>query len=78
MPGDGGLIDCHTIVQHLLQSGYSGPLTLYPDPSRFTGMTRDSIVQQAKATLDDLLSPTRPVADTDAATEPVEVEAASE
>ncbi len=54
MPGNGGLVHCGAILKHLAESNYCGPVTLYPHSSRFAGMTRDAIVQQAKATLDDL------------------------
>ncbi len=54
LPGDGGLIDCGAVVRHLVEVDYAGPVTLYPHPSRFTGMTRDVIVRQAKATFQEL------------------------
>ncbi len=54
LPGDGGLVDGGAIVRHLSEVGYAGPVTLYPHSSRFAGMTRDAIVQQAKATFQDL------------------------
>lgn len=57
LPGEGGPIDCRAVVQHLKGCGYEGPLTLYPAPSQFTGMTREAIVQQARAAFDDLLNP---------------------
>lgn len=55
LPGDGGGIDCAAILRHLVEHGFAGPVTLYPHPSRFRGMTRDAIVQQASARFDALL-----------------------
>ncbi|MFO7902525.1 MAG: sugar phosphate isomerase/epimerase family protein [Planctomycetota bacterium] len=57
LPGDGGRVDCRAIVQHLMTTGYTGPVTLYPAAVRLAGMTRDAIVHRAKKTLDELFSP---------------------
>jgi sugar phosphate isomerase/epimerase len=54
LPADGGLIDCGAIVRHLAEQQYSGPVSLCPHPARFTGMTRDAIVQRVSATYDAL------------------------
>ncbi len=54
LPGTGGLIDCTAIVRHLASVGFEGPATIFPHGSRFSGMTRDAIVQRASATLDEL------------------------
>jgi len=53
-PGDGGAVDCATILRYLAEHAFAGPVTLYPHPSRFRGMTRDAIVQQASAKFDAL------------------------
>ena len=54
LPSDEGVIDGAAILRHLADVGYDGPVTLAPHSSRFMGMTRDAIVQQARATFDDL------------------------
>ena len=61
LPGQGGLVDCRAIMQHLKAEGYEGPVSLVPAPARFAGMTRDAIVQQTKAMFEDLLNPTPPL-----------------
>lgn len=66
LPGEEGQIDCRTVVQHLLSNEFDGPVTLCPNPSTLAGMTRDAIVQLAKATFDDLCNPNPPVVDTGA------------
>lgn len=79
MPGDGGLTDCRAIVQHLLTNQYAGPVTLYPTPARFAGMTRDAIVRRAKSTLDNLFTPYPPEPPaTEEVSEPSEADAVSE
>ena len=47
LPGDGGAVDCATILRYLAEHEFAGPVTLYPHPARFRGMTRDAIVEQA-------------------------------
>ena len=54
LPGDGGLIDCVGIVRHLAGVGFDGPIAICPHAARFSGMTRDAIVQRASATLDEV------------------------
>jgi sugar phosphate isomerase/epimerase len=54
LPGDGGLIDSVAIIRHLSSVGFDGPVAIYPHASRFSGMTRDAIVQRASATLDEV------------------------
>ncbi len=54
LPGDGGAVDGAAILRYLAENGFAGPVTPWPHPSRFRGMTRDAIVQQAKAALDAL------------------------
>ena len=36
-----------TKIKLLAEKGFEGPLTPYPDPSQFNGITRDSLVRQA-------------------------------
>ena len=54
LPGDGGLIDCISIVRHLSSVDFDGPVAICPHAARFSGMTRDAIVQRASATLDEV------------------------
>jgi sugar phosphate isomerase/epimerase len=54
LPDEDGIIDSAAIVRHLAENNYAGPLTLYPVPARFAGMTRDAIVQQTSAAIDAL------------------------
>lgn len=54
LPGDGGAVDAVAILRHLAEVQFTGPVTLYPHPARFRGMTRDAIVQQANAKFDEL------------------------
>lgn len=54
LPGNGGLIDCVAIVRHLSAVGFEGPVSICPHAARFSGMTRDAIVQRASATLDEV------------------------
>ncbi len=54
LPGDGGAVDCAAVLRYLAEHEFTGPVTLYPHPSRFRGMTRDAIVQQANAKFDAL------------------------
>jgi sugar phosphate isomerase/epimerase len=54
LPGDGGGVNCAAILRYLAEHEFAGPATLCPHPSRFRGMTRDAIVQQASAKFDAL------------------------
>ncbi len=54
VPGQGGLVDNEAMVKVLVEGGYSGPLTVFPHPSCFVGMTRDAIVQQATEALEEI------------------------
>ena len=54
LPGDGGLVDCVAIVRHLIEHNYEGPCSIQPHPARFTGMTRDAIVQKASVRFDTI------------------------
>jgi sugar phosphate isomerase/epimerase len=54
LPGDGGAVDGASILRYLAEHEFAGPVTLWPHPSRFRGMTRDAIVQQASAKFDAL------------------------
>ena len=42
-------------MQMLGELGYEGPLSLYAHPSRYAGRTREAIVQEARAALDELV-----------------------
>jgi sugar phosphate isomerase/epimerase len=53
LPGDSGVVDCGGALAILGGMEYEGPVTLHPDPSRFSGMTRDAIVQRAASVLDE-------------------------
>jgi sugar phosphate isomerase/epimerase len=53
LPGEGGVVDSVAVLALLSEINYEGPVTVYPHPSRFSGMTRDAIVQRASAALDD-------------------------
>jgi sugar phosphate isomerase/epimerase len=54
LPLEAGAVDCQTIVNLLVEKEFSGPVTLYPHPSTLRGATRESIVQRAANTLEDL------------------------
>jgi sugar phosphate isomerase/epimerase len=41
------------LLSILAQLDYSGPITVFPHPKQFSGMTRDAIVQRASAALDE-------------------------
>lgn len=47
LASEGGTIDVVSIIKLLAEKGFEGPLTPYPDPSQFNGITRDSLVRQA-------------------------------
>jgi sugar phosphate isomerase/epimerase len=53
LPNQEGQVDCAAILRQVAQLGYDGPVSVMPHPSRFTGMTRDAIVQQACAAFDE-------------------------
>jgi sugar phosphate isomerase/epimerase len=53
LPGQGGVVDTAAVLSLLSQRDYEGPVTVYPHPSRFSGMTRDAIVQRASAAYDE-------------------------
>jgi sugar phosphate isomerase/epimerase len=54
LPLEDGTVDCQAIVNLLVEKEFSGPVTLYPHPSTLRGATRESIVQRAANTLEDL------------------------
>lgn len=54
LPMEGGAVDAGTIVTILAKKQYDGPVTLYPHPSTLRGATRESIVQRAAQTLEEL------------------------
>jgi sugar phosphate isomerase/epimerase len=53
LPHQEGQVDCAGILRQVAQLGYEGPVAVFPHASRFTGMTRDAIVQQACAAFDE-------------------------
>lgn len=42
------------LLSMLGEQEFTGPVTVFPHPKQFSGMTRDAIVQRASATLDEL------------------------
>jgi sugar phosphate isomerase/epimerase len=68
MPTEGGACELPTVMQTLGEIGYDGPLTMYAHPSRYTGRTREAILQEAKVALDDLIKAANPQTDEVAAT----------
>ena len=53
LPGEAGRIDVAAYLALLTDRGYEGPVTVFPHPGRFTGMTRDAIVHKAGSSLDE-------------------------
>ncbi len=53
LPGETGRIDVAAYLALLTERGYEGPVTVFPHPSQFTGMTRDNIVHKAGTSLDE-------------------------
>ncbi len=53
LPGESGVVDTVALLTLLNEKNYQGPVTVYPHPSRFSGMTRDAIVQRASAAFDE-------------------------
>ncbi len=62
-PTEGGACDLPAVMQMLGELGYEGPLSMYAHPTRYTGRTREAIVQEARAALDELIKVTNPQAD---------------
>jgi sugar phosphate isomerase/epimerase len=64
MPGEGSVIDTAAVLTVLDDLGYDGPVAVAPNPGLFKGQKRESIISQASAALDAVLSPVieKPVA----------------
>jgi sugar phosphate isomerase/epimerase len=54
LPLDDGAVDCQVLINLLAEKEYDGPVALYPHPSTLRGATRESIVQRAANTLEEL------------------------
>lgn len=54
LPGESETSELPEVVGWLEEAGYEGPITPYPHPSQFSGMTRDAIVQRASNAMDKL------------------------
>ncbi len=52
LPGETGAIDAAAYLATLADLGYSGPITPRPHPSQLAGLSRDKIVKQASAAVD--------------------------
>ena len=62
-PQEGGACDLPAVMTLLSELGYEGPLSMFADRSRYAGRTREAIVQEARAALDDLLKIVNPQTD---------------
>ncbi|MEQ8790534.1 MAG: sugar phosphate isomerase/epimerase [Pirellulaceae bacterium] len=51
LPGEGGMTP--KLLNLLAKLEYAGPVTIFPHPKQFAGMTREAIVQRASAALDE-------------------------
>jgi sugar phosphate isomerase/epimerase len=54
LPGETGAIDAAAVLTALAELGYGGPVTPKPHKSRLAGLSRDKIVKQAGAALDQV------------------------
>jgi sugar phosphate isomerase/epimerase len=54
LPTENGLVDTTAIGQLLVDKGYDGPVTPWPSTVHLRGKTRESIVQAARDSLEDL------------------------
>jgi sugar phosphate isomerase/epimerase len=54
LPLEDGAVDCQLLVNLLAEKEFDGPVTLFPHPSTLRGATRESIVQRAANTLEEL------------------------
>jgi sugar phosphate isomerase/epimerase len=54
LPATDGAIDTASILKWLHEQQYDGPVTPFPAPRQFMGMTREAIVQLARDLLDEL------------------------
>lgn len=52
LPGE-GVGDGVAVIELLNRLRYKGPISVYPHPSQFSGMTRDAIVQRASDAFDE-------------------------
>ncbi len=53
LPSEDGLVGCAAVLKMLAEMGYVGPITPFPGPYPFVGMTRDNIVRQASRSIDE-------------------------
>lgn len=67
-PCEEGAIDIAAIMAMLNEIGYEGPVSMYADSTRYAGRTREAIVQEAKAALEELLKTLEPASEEDLAT----------
>lgn len=63
MPTEGGACELPSVMQMLGELGYEGPLAMYAHATRYAGRTREAIVQEARAALDELIKAANPQAD---------------
>ena len=54
LPGEGGSLDAAAVLSTLAELRYEGPVTPAPDKSQFKGLSRDKIVKQVGAALDQV------------------------
>lgn len=53
LPGESEGSDSVPLLNMLGELGYEGPITVYSHPNRFTGMTRDAILQRVNSMIDE-------------------------
>lgn len=63
LPTEGGACELPAVMQMLTEIGYEGPLAMYAHASRYSGRTREAIVLEARAALDELMKASNPQAD---------------
>lgn len=51
LPGEVGTIDTPALLTRLAEMQYEGPVTAYPNPTCFQGLTREAIVQRVSESL---------------------------
>ncbi|QDU96003.1 sugar phosphate isomerase/epimerase family protein [Lignipirellula cremea] len=54
LPGESGETNAVEVLEWLKDADYDGPVTVFPHPRNFKGMTRDAIVQRAGSAMNDL------------------------
>ncbi len=59
LPGESESSDAIATLSLLIEMEYAGPIAVFPDPSCFSGETRDGIVRKVSRGLDDLLKSAR-------------------